>query len=108
MSVQERYRTNVLLIGDSAGDINMTTGEQKNLVMHYWCCALTMPCWHYCVALTYLTFVLGMQFSNVLRVGYLNDSVDARFPLYLTLYDVVIVGDPGFEVPLSILNRIVT
>jgi len=70
---EECMRKNVLLVGDSAGDVNM---------------------------------IRGMLHENVLKVGFLNDSVAARFPHYLDIYDVVIVGDADFEIPLNILELV--
>lgn len=43
--------------------------------------------------------------ENILRVGFLNDRVE-RLPHYLEKYDVVILGDPDFTVPLRLLQVI--
>jgi hypothetical protein len=53
-----------------------------------------------------VNMITGMQYVNTLKVGFLNDSVAARLPHYLEIYDIVILGDPGFEVPLSIIHRL--
>ena len=59
------HRKNVLLIGDSMGDVAMSEG-------------------------------LNCSQDSILRVGFLNDKVE-RLPDYLAVYDVVILGDPGFD-----------
>lgn len=49
----------------------------------------------------------GMTFNSggLLRIGFLNDRVE-RLPQYLEAYDLVILDDPDFEVPLSILKLV--
>jgi HAD superfamily hydrolase (TIGR01544 family) len=69
------HRNNVLLVGDSTGDVHMSEGLQ-------------------CTA------------DSVIRVGFLNDRVE-RLPDYLEIYDVVILGDPGFGLVNSLLETIV-
>jgi HAD superfamily hydrolase (TIGR01544 family) len=48
---------------------------------------------------------MGIEAANVLRVGFLNDRVE-RLPQYLECYDLVILGDPGFDLPLQIVRDI--
>lgn len=66
---------NVLLLGDSTGDVVM---------------------------------VEGMPTHECIKVGFLNDMVDQRLSLYLDIYDVVVLGDPDFHVPLSLLHMIIS
>ena len=49
----------------------------------------------------------GMVFNSesLLRIGFLNDRVE-RLPQYLEAYDLVILDDPDFEVPLNIVKLI--
>ena len=48
---------------------------------------------------------MGIPAENILRIGYLNDRVE-RLPQYLECYDLVILGDPGFEIPVGIVEEI--
>lgn len=48
---------------------------------------------------------MGIAGENILRVGFLNDRVE-RLPQYLEAYDLVILGDPGFDLPLRIVQDI--
>jgi HAD superfamily hydrolase (TIGR01544 family) len=67
-------RQNVVLIGDSLGDITMNEG------------------------------MIGIKDpENVLKIGFLNDRIE-RLPSYLKAFDIVILDDPGFDVPLGILH----
>ncbi|XP_012672310.1 cytosolic 5'-nucleotidase 3 [Clupea harengus] len=67
-------RHNVLLMGDSLGDLNMADGVQN--------------------------------MDNILKIGYLNDKVDAWMETYLNSYDIVLVKDETMEVPNAILHYI--
>jgi len=67
-------RTNLLLFGDSLGDVTMADGT-------------------------------GVCEDNILRVGFLNDRPE-RLEQYLQVYDLVILDDPGFDVPLGLLSSI--
>jgi HAD superfamily hydrolase (TIGR01544 family) len=67
-------RQNLILIGDSLGDITMANG-------------------------------LHFEEESILRIGFLNEKPE-RLPEYLAVYDVVIFGDPGFEIPNHILSGI--
>ena len=70
----ESTHENVLLIGDSTGDVNM---------------------------------IEGMNYKSVIKIGFLNDKVDERLELYLSLYDIIIIGnDIGFEIPVYLLSLI--
>eukprot|EP01041_Mallomonas_annulata_P004008 gene4008-7985_t len=44
--------------------------------------------------------------DSIIRIGFLNDHLD-RLPLYLTAFDVVILGDPGFDIPLAIVDDVI-
>ena len=50
----------------------------------------------------------GLHHEHVLKIGYLNDRPE-RLLDYLGAgnYDMVILGDPSFEIPLSIINSAV-
>ncbi|CAM9271226.1 unnamed protein product [Pylaiella littoralis] len=66
-------RKNVLLLGDSLGDLNMAK---------------------------------GLSAEEVLTVGFLNDKVEERKDAYLKAYDVVVLGDGGFDFVLEFLQSI--
>nr|CAH8822702.1 unnamed protein product [Trichobilharzia regenti] len=67
-----------LLIGDSDSDANMLDNKQK---------------------------FSGEQ-AIVIRIGYLNEKVDERMELFSSLYDIVLVNDETFDIPLVILSSI--
>lgn len=50
----------------------------------------------------------GMQIADdsILRIGFLNDRVE-RLPQYLESYDMVVLDDPDFTVPIHLLNEII-
>jgi cytosolic 5'-nucleotidase 3 len=48
---------------------------------------------------------LSCREDATIRIGFLNDKVE-RLPEYLAAYDVVIVGDPSFQFPASLVNDI--
>jgi 5'-nucleotidase len=48
---------------------------------------------------------MGIPEDSVLKVGFLNDRTE-RLPQYLECYDLVILGDPGFDVPLRLVEII--
>jgi cytosolic 5'-nucleotidase 3 len=68
------HRTNLILLGDSLGDISMSKG-------------------------------LSFDENSILRIGFLNEKPE-RLPDYLSVYDVVILGDPGYEIPSLILEKV--
>lgn len=70
-------RQNVLVIGDSLGDVHMQEG--------------------------YETVVPQME---VIKVGFLSDKVQERMQTYAEVFDIVILEDPGFDVPLGLLEAI--
>lgn len=55
-----------------------------------------------------ITMSEGMQIEddNIIKVGFLNDRVE-RLDQYLEKYDIVILDDPGFDIPLHIVSEIV-
>lgn len=69
------HRSNVLLIGDSMGDVTMSEG-------------------------------LSCTSESEIRIGFLNDRVE-RLPDYLAVYDVVLLGDPGFGFVNTVLKKII-
>ncbi len=69
-----RARQNVLLLGDSLGDVTMSEG-------------------------------MGREEAHIIRVGFLNDRLE-RLPQYQEIYDVVILDDPGFQVPITLIQEI--
>lgn len=75
--VSHQKRRNLLLIGDSLGDIGMHNG-MEGLVPDL----------------------------DVLKIGFLNDKVQERMEDYVRAFDVVILEDPGFDVPLGLLEEI--
>jgi len=69
-------RTNLLLLGDSLGDISMSEGMEIND-------------------------------DRIIKVGFLNDRIE-RMEQYLEKYDVVILDDPGFDIPFYLLQEVVS
>lgn len=45
--------------------------------------------------------------KNILKIGYLLESVPSKLEAYKNVYDIVICGDQSFDVPCMILNAIV-
>ncbi|TGZ58774.1 hypothetical protein CRM22_009443 [Opisthorchis felineus] len=70
----------VLLLGDSTGDVHMADGA-----------TVDDP-----------TGISG----TVLRIGFLNEAVEANLEKYKTLYDIVLVNDDTFAVPLAVMKSI--
>ena len=70
-----KNRQNIILLGDSLGDIYMSDGIFHN------------P-------------------TSTIKIGFLNDHFD-RLPAYIENYDIVILDDPGLDIPISILKNIV-
>jgi 5'-nucleotidase len=68
-------RHNIVLIGDSLGDVTMSEG------------------------------IPYTSRENILRIGFLNDRVE-RMPSYQSQFDIIILDDPGFDVPLGIVQTI--
>jgi len=69
-------RTNLLLLGDSLGDITMSEGME-------------------------------IHDDRIIKVGFLNDRIE-RMEQYLEKYDVVILDDPGFDIPFYLLQEVVS
>ena len=54
-----------------------------------------------------VNMVSNVNYSNLITIGFLNKPRNEDdLPQYLEKYDVVIVNDGSFEVPLTILRRI--
>jgi 5'-nucleotidase len=70
-------RRNLIILGDSLGDADMCDGIEHD----------------------------GPE-STVLRIGFLNDKVDERLEIFLDTFDLVIFGDPSFEVPLKVISAV--
>jgi len=80
-------RRNVILLGDSTADPNMTEGLfDENAEINS---------------------VNGAQPINILRIGFLNSNVETLLETYKNLYDIVICGDGTFDLPFDILNNII-
>lgn len=75
-----RKRPCVLLLGDSTGDVHMADGA-----------TVDDP--------------LGVC-GTVLRVGFLNEAVEANLDKYKTIYDIVLVNDETFNVPLTMMRGV--
>lgn len=43
---------------------------------------------------------------NILRIGFLNDRVEERMLAYAQAFDIVVLGDRGFEVPENVLQLV--
>ncbi|HNU81542.1 MAG TPA: hypothetical protein PKK65_02280 [bacterium] len=50
----------------------------------------------------------GMAAAAVLKIGFLNDKIRESLPAYRALYDVLILNDGDFALPLSILKDLLT
>jgi 5'-nucleotidase len=48
---------------------------------------------------------MGIPEENILKVGFLNDRPE-RLPQYLECFDLVILDDPGFDIPIKIVEEI--
>lgn len=50
----------------------------------------------------------GIDFdpATLLRIGFLNDKVEERMEAFLATFDVVILGDPDFSVPLELIRAV--
>jgi cytosolic 5'-nucleotidase 3 len=72
--LQMEGRKNVLLIGDSIGDLTMAE---------------------------------GMKHDCILKIGFLNAKVEERLEYYKKRFDVVILGDGGFEEINSIIKEVI-
>ncbi|TNN13132.1 7-methylguanosine phosphate-specific 5'-nucleotidase [Schistosoma japonicum] len=68
----------ILLIGDSASDANMVDDRQ------------TFSC----------------EEVVVIRIGFLNEENDEKLKLFSSLYDLILLSDETFDVPLFILSSI--
>lgn len=49
---------------------------------------------------------MGISDHHIIKVGFLNDRVE-RLDQYLEKYDLVILDDPGFDIPLHIVREVV-
>ncbi len=67
-------RHNVILIGDSIGDVGMSAGVPV--------------------------------ISNQLKIGFLNDKIQELLPIYMEVFDIVIIKDQTFTIPNAILRSI--
>jgi len=70
------HRKNMILFGDSLGDVGMATG-------------LSDP-------------------GVILKIGFLNQSIEANLPKYKELYDVVVINDGTFDFPNNLLKEIIS
>ncbi|KAA0196627.1 Cytosolic 5' nucleotidase III [Fasciolopsis buskii] len=75
-------RSSVILLGDSTADVHMADGA-----------TIDDP--------------QGIL-STVLRVGFLNESVETHLDKYKDIYDIVLVNDDSFTVPLAIVQSILS
>ena len=93
-------RRNILLIGDSLGDLHMSDGlqehyssnteeqiEQKGKIR------------------SKKTNCYNLE-EHIIRVGFLNDRVEDRYQEYSEKFDIVLIGDGDFEYILSLLTDI--
>ncbi|CAH8458074.1 unnamed protein product [Heterobilharzia americana] len=75
-------RPNVLLLGDSTGDVHMADGAVVDDSTG--------------------------QLGTVLRIGFLNEAIEENLEKYQSLYDIVLVNDDTFNIPLKIIQSILT
>ncbi|TPP60247.1 7-methylguanosine phosphate-specific 5'-nucleotidase [Fasciola gigantica] len=73
-------RSSVILLGDSTADVHMADGATINDPQ-------------------------GIL-STVLRIGFLNESVEKHLEKYKDIYDIVLVNDDSFSVPLAIIQNV--
>jgi len=51
--------------------------------------------------------IAGMKnLKQILKIGYLNHSTEAKLNVYKNVFDIVICDDQTFDVPNAILNAI--
>lgn len=55
----------------------------------------------------YMSDGLNIIDDHILTIGFLNDHVEERIESYLSKFDIVILQDPGFDVPIEIVKKIV-
>ncbi|VDN10674.1 unnamed protein product [Dibothriocephalus latus] len=73
-------RSSIILLGDSSADPNMADGiPGKSVDSHV----------------------------NILKIGFLNDKVETLLDTYMDIYDIVLIDDATFKIPLEVLNCIV-
>lgn len=53
-----------------------------------------------------MTEGLDLPREQIIRIGFLNDRVEERLSLYQSIFDIVILGDPGFEIPCKIIEEL--
>ena len=66
-------RTNVLLLGDSVGDVHMADGFKE------------------------------MHKLNIVKIGFLNHHEEEMLPKYMELYDIVLTGDASMDIVNSLV-----
>ena len=44
-----------------------------------------------------LGMIEGFKYENLLKIGFFNEEVEKNLPLFKANYDVVLLGDSGFE-----------
>eukprot|EP00607_Mallomonas_marina_P008902 CAMPEP_0182423000 /NCGR_PEP_ID=MMETSP1167-20130531/8885_1 /TAXON_ID=2988 /ORGANISM="Mallomonas Sp, Strain CCMP3275" /LENGTH=372 /DNA_ID=CAMNT_0024601569 /DNA_START=84 /DNA_END=1202 /DNA_ORIENTATION=+ len=49
---------------------------------------------------------LSCKAENTIKIAYLNDHLE-RLPSYLEAFDLIILGDPSFSIPVSIVNEVI-
>ncbi|VDN12230.1 unnamed protein product [Dibothriocephalus latus] len=73
-------RSSIILLGDSPADPSMADGIPRE----------------------------GVDSDvNILKIGYLNDNIGDLLDTYRNIYDIVLVEDETFKIPLEVLNCIV-
>ncbi|VDN09790.1 unnamed protein product [Dibothriocephalus latus] len=73
-------RSSIILLGDSSADPSMVDGIPRE----------------------------GVDSDlSILKIGYLNNNVETLLDTYMDIYDIVLIDDATFRIPLEVLNCIV-
>lgn len=49
----------------------------------------------------------GLEYDNIIKIGFLNEKVEERLELYKQNFDIVLLGDGGFDFPNGLLEEII-
>lgn len=49
----------------------------------------------------------GLEFSEIITVGFLNDKIEERLEIYKKTFDIVVVNDGSMEVVQNFVREII-